>query len=70
MIERKPRRSKEYSHYRAIKGPPKLTVRFDIDVQEWLKGRHEGVRVYLQALIRADMRAAEVADSGWDPDES
>lgn len=36
-------------------GAPKITIRFSQDIYDWLKGRGEGVRVYLERLIRVDM---------------
>lgn len=43
-------------------GAPKITVRFSQDVYEWLKSREEGVRSYLERLIRKDWEGLD--DSG------
>lgn len=35
-------------------GAPKITIRFSQDIYDWLKGREEGVRVYLERLVHQD----------------
>lgn len=48
-------------------GAPKITVRFSQDVYEWLKGRGEGVRSYLERLVREDR---EPPNNLEDPEDS
>lgn len=50
--KRGPGRPKLYSG--SEPGAPKITVRFSQDVYEWLKSREEGVRSYIERLIRED----------------
>lgn len=40
-------------------GAPKITIRFSQDIYDWLKGRDEGVRVYLERLVRDDWERIE-----------
>jgi hypothetical protein len=44
-------------------GAPKITVRFDPDVHEWLKAHPEGARALIQELVRERM-AKEAGSPG------
>lgn len=61
-FKRGPGRPKLYSG--SEPGAPKITVRFSQDVYEWLKGRDEGVRTYLERLVREDWDRLERDTSG------
>ena len=43
-------------------GAPKITIRFSLDVYEWIKGRAEGARAYLERVVRADREATATGE--------
>ena len=47
-------RPREYPEQTGRKGAPTITIRFSLDVYDWLKNRSEGARTYLERLVRND----------------
>lgn len=53
--KKRPGRKPKYEQLTAYQdGAPRLSTRVDPDVLEWAKSREEGVRKYIERLIRAD----------------
>ena len=57
--KRGPGRPKQYEKWsNTERGAPKLVVRVDPEVKEWVESRSEKPRPYIERLVRADKAAA------------